>query len=252
MQQAARPLPVAIAGSTHQTLNRYEVKYFVATRSVPELVSEIAEYTRPDPHSSEWGYPIHSVYWDSADLRLFWQKIEGVELRRKLRFRRYGDSPDIFVEIKQRDDRTLQKRRVRWSLEQVEAAFGDGGRSPDWNLVGTDPVATEAALLIERMRLRPRMAVRYRRRAWFGAFDPELRVTFDGRIKYHPTDFSLSRPFEGGHDVLDPRVSVLEIKYDHRAPLWLTKMIHRHGLQIVRMSKYCSAVDRQYFGGENT
>ncbi len=108
------------------------------------------------------------------------------------------------------------------------------------------------ALMIERLRLEPRMAIRYRRRALFGQFDPELRITFDGRILYHPRNFSLEHPFEEGTSVLDPRVTVLEIKYDHRAPIWLTKAIGERGLQIVRMSKYCTAVDKHYFGGLNT
>ena len=245
-------MAIATPAATHQTLNRFEVKYLVDTRLVPSLVEEFAPYTQPDPHSPTWGYSTSSVYWDTPDLAFFWEKIEGVPFRRKLRFRRYGATPDIFVEVKQRADRTTQKRRLRWPLEQVEAVFGDGPGSIDWDLAGQDEVATEVALLIERLRLRPRMAIRYRRRALFGAFDPELRVTFDGRIQYHAADLSLARPFEEGRDILDPRITVLEIKYDHRAPLWLTKAIGRHGLQMVRMSKYCSAVDRHYFGGGHT
>lgn len=246
MQTATLP-----AGA-HQTLNRFEIKYLVDTRRIPELLREVAPYTRPDPHSPEWGYPIHSVYWDTDDFRFFWEKIEGLKSRRKLRFRRYGDSTDLFVEIKQREDRTLQKRRIRLPLATALEAFAQGERALDWDKSASDPVASEVAMMIEQYRLRPRMAISYRRRALFGAFDPELRVTFDGRLRYHPTDFDLGRPFEIGHDILDPRVSVLEIKYDHRAPTWLTKTIRRHSLQMVRMSKYCSAVDRHYFGGDNT
>lgn len=233
-------------------MNRYEVKYLVATRDVPGLLRDLAPYTRPDPHSPDWGYSISSVYWDTPDFALFWEKIEGVKYRRKLRFRRYGDSPEIFVEVKGREDRTLHKRRVRWPLERVRAAFGDGEVRVDWDLVQDDPVATEVALMIERLRLEPRMAIRYRRRALFGQFDPELRITFDGRILYHPRNFSLERPFEEGTSVVDPRVTVLEIKYDHRAPVWLTKAIGERGLKIVRMSKYCSAVDKHFFGSQNT
>jgi len=245
-------MAIATSAATHQTLNRFEVKYLVDTRRVRSLIEEFAPYTRPDPHSPEWGYSISSVYWDTPDLAFFWEKVEGARFRRKLRFRRYGATPEVFVEVKQRADRTVQKRRVRWPLDRVTAVFGDGSGPVDWDLAGQNEVATEVALLIDRLRLRPRMAVRYRRRALFGAFDPELRVTFDGRIQYHATDFSLERPFEEGRDIVDPRVTVLEIKYDHRAPLWLTKSICRHGLQMVRMSKYCSAIDRHYFGGRHT
>ena len=249
---SARPVDGVKGGALHQTMNRYEVKYLVPTKDVPALMAEWAPYTRPDPHSPEWGYSISSVYWDTADFALFWEKIEGVKYRRKLRFRRYGDAPQVFLEIKGREDRTLHKRRIQWPVERVQAVFGEGDVRIDWSQVQGDDVATEVALMVQRLRLAPRMAIRYRRRALFGQFDPELRITFDGRILYHPSDFSLVRPFEEGRSVTDPRVSVLEIKYDHRAPIWLTKAICERGLQMVRMSKYCTAVDKHYFGGANT
>lgn len=237
----------------NETMNRYEVKYLVRTDAVPDLLAEFSPYTRLDPHSEgDWGYPIYSVYWDTKDFLLFWEKIEGVKFRRKLRFRRYGDSPDVFIEVKQREDRTVQKRRLRWPADKAERVFAEGGEAIDWQAVEGDPVATEVALMIERLRLRPRMGITYRRRALFGAFDPELRITVDGRLQYHPAHFDITRRFDVGRYILDPRVSVLEIKYDHRAPAWLTKAICRHGFSMVRMSKYCSAVDQYYFGGQNT
>lgn len=234
------------------TLNRFEVKYLVSTRQVPALLGALAEYTSPDPHQeSAHGYGIFSVYWDTADWTLFWEKVEGLKYRRKLRFRRYLGSERVFLEVKQREDRTLQKRRVEWPLDRVLAAFPHG-QGPDWEIAGTDPVATEAALMIERLRLRPRMAILYRRRALFGAFDPELRITLDARIQYSAADLDVSRPFETSRYALDPRLTVLELKYNHRAPGWFGKLARRHQLSVVRMSKYCSAVDRAFFGHQLT
>jgi hypothetical protein len=234
-------------------MNRFEVKYLVATRRVPALLREFSNYTVADPHDPDGdGYRVQSVYWDTQDFRFFWEKVEGLKFRRKLRFRRYGDDGPVFVEVKQREDRTVQKRRLRWPLERVLAVFGRGDGGVDWDAAQGDPVSAEVALLIDRLRLRPTMAIAYRRRALFGAFDPELRITFDGRIQYHHADLDLSRRLDFGRYVLDPRATVLEIKYDHRAPRWLTTAVCRHGLQIVRMSKYTSAVDRCHFGGRIT
>lgn len=234
------------------TLNRYEIKYLVATRRVPQLLAELADYTTADPHDEgDRGYGIFSVYWDTPGWDLFWEKVEGLKYRRKLRLRRYLGSDQVFVEVKQREDRTLQKRRVSWPLERAAAAFPVEG-SPDWDVASSDPVATEAALMIERLRLRPRMAILYRRRARFGAFDPELRITLDSRIQYSTAELDVARPFETSRYVLDPRVTVLEAKYNHRAPIWFSKLARRHELSMVRMSKYCSAVDRAFFGHQLT
>jgi hypothetical protein len=144
----------------------------------------------------------------------------------------------VFIEVKQREDRTLQKRRLCWPVERVERVFGGGAGAVDWTEAERHPVATEVALMIDRLRLRPRVAVSYRRRALFGAFDPELRVTFDGRIHYHPAHFALDRPFEIGRygpagDGAGDRATTV--------PLWLSKAITRHGLD--GPCQYCSAVE---------
>lgn len=244
--------PSVLAPKVH-ALNRFEVKYFVPTREVPDLLEAFGPYTAADPHADpERGYPVFSVYWDTPDLRFFWEKLEGVRYRRKLRFRRYDDSNVVHVEVKQREDRTLHKRRLKWPLDRAIRVFGPGGSGVDWSEVGDDPVATEVALMIERLRLRPTFGVRYRRRPLVGRFDRSLRITIDSRLMYRPAPLDLAVPFEVGRYIVDPRVSVLEIKYDHRVPRWLTKLICRRGLKIVRMSKYCAAVDRHLFKGQNT
>lgn len=247
------PVAAPRPATTHAVMNRFEVKYLVSTTAVPAMLDEFAAFTRPDPHDADGrGYRVHSVYWDTADLRFFWEKVEGMKYRRKLRFRRYGDSPVVFAEVKQREDRTLHKRRLAWPADEVRAVFGDGTRGVDWARVEGDPVATEIALMIDRLGLRPVMAVAYRRRARYGAFDPELRLTFDGRIQCDPAVLDVAAGFDIGRYALDPRATVFEIKYNHRAPRWLTKAICRYGLKMVRMSKYCNAVDRCWFGGQLT
>jgi hypothetical protein len=247
-------MTTALSGSatTHEVMNRFEVKYLVATTIVASLLEEFAEYTQPDPHDDGGGYRVYSVYWDTDDFRFFWEKIEGLKFRRKLRFRRYGDTPAVFAEVKQREDRTVQKRRLVWPADRVASVFGDGDRRVDWGAIEGDSVATEIGMMIERMHLRPRMAVSYRRRALLGAFDPELRLTFDGRIQYHHARLDIGQPFDVGRYALDPRATVFEVKYNHRAPAWLVKAVARHGFQMVRMSKYCNAVDRQHYGGTLT
>lgn len=234
-------------------MNRFELKYLVATKAVPDLIAAMGDYLVPDPHADpDLGYRVTSIYWDTPALGFFWEKIEGVKYRRKLRMRRYDDTPNGFVEIKQREDRTLHKRRLKWPIERIDAVFGDGTRRADWSALADDPVATEVALMIDRLALAPKVGISYRRRAFFGAFDPELRISFDSRLIYRMPPVTLAKPFDEGAYIVDPRVTVLEFKYDHRAPTWLTKLVCRRGLKMVRMSKYCSAIDLVHFGGSNT
>lgn len=241
-------------GHLTDTLNRYEIKYLVPSRDVPHLIARLGAYLVPDENGDpEWGYSVYSVYWDSPDFRFFWEKVEGLKDRRKLRFRRYGEDPRIFVEIKQRTDRTLQKRRLVWSPERVLAVFGPVAEGFTGGLVEPDdPVAAEVMVLCHRFALRPTVAVRYRRRALLGRYEPGLRVTFDSRIQYRAAGVDLVRPFDVGKYALDPRSTVMEVKFTGRVPLWLVRAVGRNSLQMVRMSKYCSAVDREYHEGQLT
>lgn len=235
-------------GHLTDTRNRYELKYLVAAREVTAIRAALGEYLTADEHGDpEWGYAVYSVYWDSPGYSLFWEKVEGLMVRRKVRLRRYVGSEELFLEIKQRVDRTQQKRRLRMSVSEARERFvthpGDDV---------TDPVMREAWTLFRRHNLAPRCAIRYRRRAFMGRYEPALRVNFDTRIQYRTSGFDLVTPFDTGSAVLDPRIAVMEVKFTGRAPLWLTKTIARLGVPMVRMSKYCSAVDRAVYGGALT
>src|SRR5688572_18235681 len=73
--------PIDHMASRH-AVNRFEVKYFVATRQVPALVADLEPFSTADVHAEgPGGYSVFSVYWDTPELLFFWQKVEGVKQR---------------------------------------------------------------------------------------------------------------------------------------------------------------------------
>jgi SPX domain protein involved in polyphosphate accumulation len=234
-----------------RSFDRYELKYLVGDAAARAFTAELATHASPDSHAGEAGYPVYSLYWDSPELLFFWEKLDGEKLRRKLRFRRYGGEREVFVEIKQRIDRTVQKRRTRLEVPEVLEIFDRGALGQTAAADGRDPVLQEALVLCHRHRLAPRLAVRYRRRAWFATFEPDLRVTLDSALQYESDELDLARPFESGRPILAPDRSVLEIKYNQRVPVWLVALVQKHGLEVVRFSKYCAAADLAFYGGRH-
>lgn len=221
---------------------------------VPEFIHSLEAYMYPDPNGNgSSGYRIYSVYCDSPDLSLFWDKIEGFKFRRKVRFRRYGNGKDVFLEIKQRIDGTLQKRRALFSLDKVVENFGyrcNGSGVEDE--ISSDPVASEVLYLWRHYEMRPNMAISYRRQAFFAIFEPDLRITFDTHVQYHARDVDISQPFEVGKYLVEPNMVIMEIKFSDWVPLWLCRLVCRYELKRVRLSKYCTAVDREYFNNTLT
>ena len=233
--------------------NRFELKYLVHQRQVPSLLEALGPRVVADPHArGPAGYPIYSVYCDSPRLDFFWEKVEGLKVRRKLRFRSYGTSDEVFLEIKQRVDRTLQKRRTPWPKARLDAAFFAGRLEDAEAAAARDPVAAEICVLWRGYDRRPTVGISYRRQAYFARDESDLRITLDSRVLYHVGALEAGRPPETGKHLLDPALAVLEIKYGDSVPLWLCEVVARLELRVVRLSKYCAAIDREHFRGELT
>ena len=99
--------------------NRFELKYLITLQQAEQFKSGLRAYLVPDEHGNNNGrYTVSSLYYDSPGFRCYWEKLDGLRVRRKLRIRRYetggvlAEEAPVFLEIKQRVDRVTQKRRV--------------------------------------------------------------------------------------------------------------------------------------------
>ena len=80
------------APSALHAFNRFELKYLVPRSQLEAIREELTGRMEPDPHAGPSGYGVWSVYYDTAQLRFYREKIEGLKFRRKLRIRRYGEA----------------------------------------------------------------------------------------------------------------------------------------------------------------
>jgi hypothetical protein len=106
--------------------NRFELKYLVTSAQRDLLLPDIAARMVIDREGSQTGhYRVTSLYYDTDDFAFARSKREGIKYRRKVRVRIYGDrtEPDgeAMLEIKQRINRTVQKRRVAHPLPEALA-----------------------------------------------------------------------------------------------------------------------------------
>jgi VTC domain len=110
-----RPAPAA-SGTLQavRSRNRFELKYLLPRERAAALCEEALPYTQDDSHGRGTPYVITSLYYDTPDLACYWEKVDGLKCRRKLRIRHYEGAADlapdtrVFVEIKQRINRTTQ------------------------------------------------------------------------------------------------------------------------------------------------
>jgi len=100
---------------TIRRFNRFELKYLITLQQAEVFKKALRAFLVADEHGNNNGhYGLNSLYYDSPDFRCYWEKVDGIKFRRKLRIRRYAsespltaDTP-VFVEIKQRLEGTTK------------------------------------------------------------------------------------------------------------------------------------------------
>jgi hypothetical protein len=235
------------APSTLHAFNRYEIKYLVPSTVMPALRAALASRLELDRYSAGGGYGVWSVYYDTRDLRFYWEKIEGIRFRRKLRIRHYGDRSavddhaKVYLEIKQRVNRVTQKRRVALPYHLARDLCDNR------TLVEHDQAQRafleEVLGLVCGLDLRPVAMTGYQREAFVGR-DAEagLRVTLDRRIRGRDRDFHLGADAEN-RLIVPAQLTVVEFKANERVPYWLTDLAATLNMSVVRVSKYCQSVE---------
>lgn len=233
---------------TVRRFNRFELKYLLTLQQAELFKTALTRFLVADEHGNGDGrYPLSSLYYDSPDYRCYWEKVDGVKFRRKLRIRFYGDCSDltedtpVFVEIKQRVNRVTQKRRAMLSYAAA-LELCNGRRMPECS-PQDQCVVDEVNAFLWQYNLQPASIVRYERSAFIGTdFDLGLRVTFDTNLSCQLNPLRLHEP-PSGIPMLSPNQVVMEIKANERVPYWLTELVAAHNLKMVRMSKYCRSLE---------
>ncbi len=229
--------------------NRYELKYILPYKQYQRVLQDFKGFLRPDKHAGAEGvYRISSLYYDSPDLSCYRNKIDGIKYRRKLRLRVYKDSDMTvaFVEIKQRINRTVQKRRICLPMDVATALCA--GR--DINITHLDQTdqetASEVLYLVKALSLRPQCIISYHRKAYEGSrYEHGLRVTFDTHLKYRLNNLDVTVPSKDRF-FLPPDTVVMEVKANERVPVWLTSLFGLHQCNLQRVSKYCLGIERGF------
>lgn len=246
-------IATATASALHR-FNRYEIKYFLPESNITEFRDRIQERMGVDANKNDNSKRITSLYYDSSDLKFYWEKIEGLRFRRKLRIRAYGepekinDDTTVFVEIKQRVNRVTQKRRIPLTYREAKLLC-DERINPE-NPAVREAFVNEVLNLSDTADLQPTVITTYHREAFVGVdADLGLRITMDHRVQGRNYDFSLGAS-AANKFIIPSHLSVVEVKANERVPAWYTDLAAELCLDVVRVSKYCKAVEANSIQGE--
>ena len=234
-----------------KTTLRHELKYLITHAQRTALLAQLANYTEPDQNSAgQHEYTIASLYYDTADYKAYWDKVDGHRNRRKVRVRVYGNgvvtaATPAFVEIKGRCNKMMSKKRVAMpygqAVELDAYAAHLAGFAPE-----DQAVLEEVIYLHTALQLQPACVVTYQRLALNGV-EPygDLRITFDTQLRGRTHDLNLlTAGADSGRYFIPPAFCIMEIKINRNVPYWLATLVAQQRCVARRISKYCLTLEQ--------
>lgn len=217
---------------------RQEKKYLLTDPEARRLGARLGGVMIEDAHNGPQGYYIRSLYFDSLNDGDYWDKVDGVELRRKIRLRVYDAKADFgMLEMKQKEGPYQKKRSLRLGREDARQLC-QGNYAP--LLKYGEPFAAECYGLMHSRCYRPRTVVEYRRRA-FIAKENRIRITLDSQITATEAHWDVFAPDLARDPVLDPFHVVLEVKYNGFLLSYIKDLVSAADRSEFSQSKYCLA-----------
>jgi hypothetical protein len=232
---------------------RFEFKYIVNRNFLDTIREEISPFVEMDHFAEAEGknhYTVRSIYFDTSNFDYYFEKVEGIKNRKKIRLRGYnhGDHLNtVFLEIKRKYNIPIKKFRSAISFGNAIEMFKSAslnGYAVQQN-AGSNHFenANRFFYQVYSKNLRPVVLVVYEREAFFSKFDDTVRITFDKGLRglAYPSVEDLYK-----EDNLQSALShdfIIEVKFNKRFPMWLTPVLSRYGLKSKSASKYTITMD---------
>ena len=218
-------------------LTRHEEKYILTYRQYLLLRQRALEALTPDSHGTNGTYTITSLYYDDPEDTGLYEKRDGLALHSKFRARTYDFDPGL-VRLERKDKQGILTNKLSASVpwQQLPLLTQPG----IWEQA--DGAARQLLQQMQAKALRPAVAVRYTRDAFFH-LGSDFRLTFDRELEAIPPDISaLTDPGFRGIPVLAPGNVVMEIKYGSFLPAFARRLTQVRAQQL-SLSKYALCRD---------
>lgn len=200
-------------------MRRKDCKYIFGVPNLEALLRSVKDHYRVLEINGIRSHEYETVYFDTPDREMYHMHHRGKANRYKVRFRRYGTSDIMFLEVKKKDAKGITvKNRIRTGNSHAE-------------ILTTEEAFLAAFVPYSRDRILPVMENRFNR-ITLVAHDRKERITLD-----YGLSFSLPG---GGRNMEVAGLSIAEIKYTewlHRSPFH--RALRDLRIAPTRFSKYC-------------
>ncbi len=206
-----------------------------------------------DPHvQNNYDYEVRSLYFDSNFQHSFFEKKNGIAVRKKLRIRFYPDFANsegdfAFIEIKKKVNDNVSKSRLFVPLA-IAVKILDENSEEALNFYNTASnqdkhTMKEIWWLNKRYNLKPACIVCYKRRPFLSKFEKTFRLTFDTNVMVR--NYNLDLRFGGGSKyIIPPGICIMEVKFNNYIPNWAIKILQNNNCLQYKISKFASGLEK--------
>ena len=218
---------------------RKEKKYIISQTTASNLYQLLSQVLHGDAHnSSNQGYMVRSLYFDTIDDTDYTEKEDGYEYRKKIRLRIYSPSANSAkLEMKEKRGDNQRKRSLTISKEHALALID--GRY-ECLLSYENPFAEELYFIIVQQIYIPKCIVEYKRTA-FCVPENDIRITLDARIEATENNFDLFSTNINLYPVSHFDDITLEVKYNRFLLSYVRDLLSECNKMSTSNSKYCLA-----------
>ncbi|MCR4806499.1 MAG: polyphosphate polymerase domain-containing protein [Lachnospiraceae bacterium] len=219
---------------------RNEWKYVISYPEAELLKSRLLPFMKLDPHATEDGYEIRSLYFDDYYNSAYVQKLMGVNSRNKWRIRIYNYSDSkIALERKKKTGNYIYKESADITRDEFRMILED---KYDFLLKKEKNLYKEFYYECKCNLLRPKVIVDYVRVPLI-MDEGTVRITFDSEVAAAVGGFDIFDASLPKLPAQDPLTLVLEVKYTEFLPQVIKELLPLNGHEFTAFSKYVACYD---------
>ena len=215
---------------------RYERKFFIDNLTIEKIESivRLNSFVFSEIYSSRY---INNIYFDTNSFSNYFDNVDGLSNRFKVRVRWYGE---LFGKVKEpRLEIKLKRGLIGKKLSIPMNAFHLNNETNIKNLINFKTLA-QKKININLNNFEPKLLNRYKRK-YFLSKNKKFRITIDdNQIFYHTKN--KNNYFLNFYKDLDSKV--LEIKYDKSYDSHINKVSSSLPFRLSKSSKYITGIQK--------
>ena len=229
----------------NQILYRYEFKYILNKKISDQIEKEARNFMIYDGHVNKElnnKYFVRSLYFENNFSSNFYEKVDGMKIRRKYRLRTYSNFFDpkvpIFFEVKGRISERTYKKRINIKNKYLNLFLSQSKNFNLLNLYPNNEMIINFIFDSFRKNLKPLILVDYKRRPYINKFGLYFRLTFDTNLLSSKTNNLFSNDKYSSWLECKAGYTILEVKFDRSIPAWFHRIIQCYNLKRKSISKF--------------